>query len=402
MRAFIQIFSFDLVSKILLGLVGIALIHYMLPAEYAQYTLASSVVAVVAQTLVSSFNRIYIVGHEQLDLQGSAAPFLGVQLLIIAIIALLGIPAARMLDGVYWIVVALIVAQCLSDFAKTSFQQEMRFLSFSLVEFSRSLIFALAVAYLILVLHSSIKAWHALAVQAAALMLVFIVAFGRHLRISELLQIRRSIQLTRSVISGDYRFLFGYFFVLAFFSQVSVFVLRHVGSESMLASYGSAFRYYSLLLLALNAVHTILLPLVQKIETIEALDELYAKQWKMVLIFTPAVMLCAWISGWIIPIIDGGKYPSAILVFRILCISAIISFAMSPQANLIMKFRDFKFLFILITGTTIANVVLCLILIPLWKEVGAAIATLLAYGVVNVSMYLRANKHKNKLRCNCP
>jgi hypothetical protein len=44
MRAFVQIFSFDLVSKVLLGLINIALIRYMPSSEYARYTMALAVI----------------------------------------------------------------------------------------------------------------------------------------------------------------------------------------------------------------------------------------------------------------------------------------------------------------------------------------------------------------------
>ena len=58
MRTVVQVFSFDIVSKVFLGIIGIVIIRYMPAGQYAGYTLATSVVAVVAGTLASSFNTI--------------------------------------------------------------------------------------------------------------------------------------------------------------------------------------------------------------------------------------------------------------------------------------------------------------------------------------------------------
>ena len=45
------------------------------------------------------------------------------------------------------------------------------------------------------------------------------------------------------IVRGEYRYLFGYFFLLAFFLQVDVFMLNVLSSRNEVATYGSAFRY---------------------------------------------------------------------------------------------------------------------------------------------------------------
>ena len=67
------------------------------------------------------------------------------------------------------------------------------------------------------------------------------------------------VRYGHELLRGDYTFLFAYFFVLGLFTQTDIFMLKIVGDADMLASYGSAFRYYSILSLALGAVHAVLL-----------------------------------------------------------------------------------------------------------------------------------------------
>ena len=397
MRALVQVFSFDVVSKVFLGILGIVIIRYMPEDQYARYTLAISVVTVVTSTLASSFNRVYVVGYERLGLKSALSSFIGLQIWCIAILVVLTFHFRSHLDGVYWFVVALAFAKCLSDFCKTAFQQQLKFLPLSIIELARSVLFAVVLMTLIYVVGYHIQAWQALLAQALALFCVFFVALGRRIEPLALLKVGQTARLAGTVIRGEYRYLFGYFFVLAFFSQTDVFMLDSLGTKKMLATYGSALRYYTLLLLALNAVHVVLLPLISQVRTVAELDEIYAKQLKMVMVFAPLALLGGWLAQWIMPWADKGKYPGAVPVFRILAVSAIISFLFSPHANVVMRFNDFKFLFLLIGGGLLLNVALNFALIPPLAEIGAAGATLIAAGGVNFLTFLRARKHRLSL-----
>src|SRR5665648_379128 len=108
MKTIVQVFSFDLVSKILIGLFSIILIRYMPAVEYAKYTFAIAIIVVVSQTLASSFNRIYIVGYEHFNLKESHLSFLGCQLIGIGVLILISIPFQSKYNGIYWMIVGLV------------------------------------------------------------------------------------------------------------------------------------------------------------------------------------------------------------------------------------------------------------------------------------------------------
>ena len=165
-----------------------------------------------------------------------------------------------------------------------------------------------------------------------------------------------------------------------------------LGDNSMLATYGSAFRYYSILSLALGSVHVVLLPMIQQASNDQELFEVFAKHKKMILMFIPAVLLAGWLAQWAIPFIDNGKYPGAVLSFRILCVSAIISFAFSPHVNLIMRFERFRFLFYLICIALALNAAINMLLIPKFGAAGVAFATLISAAAVNIPIYFQSKR----------
>jgi O-antigen/teichoic acid export membrane protein len=294
----------------------------------------------------------------------------------------------------YWLIVISIIAACFSDFGKTIFQQELAFFKFSIIEFSRTVCFGVSLVGIMYYLRYNLKAWHPIFLQAVSMFIVFFVALRRRFRVSGLFKVKDSLFLGSSILKGDYRYLFGYFVLVALFVQVDVFMLKAIGVEIDLATYGAAFRYYALVSLGLGAVHVVLLPLIQKVRSRGELEGIFARHLRMVLVFGVAVLFCAWVSKWIIPWVDKGKYPDAVLVFRILAISAIISFAFSPHANLIFRFEDFKFLFTLICISLALSVGLNYFFIPILGAIGSAIASLIAYCCINGTIYVRARKFR--------
>lgn len=393
MKAVLQVFSFDFGSKIMLGILGMLLIRYLPQAEYAAYTFALSLVAFSSQSLVASFNRIYIVAHQKLRLKNTEMSFLALQLLLVAGLAVLGMPLSFSLGSLYWIVVVLAAATCLSEFSKTFFQQDLKFLTFSLIEFFRSLLFFCSTLLLMIYLQQDeLTAGAILVLQSAALLGVSMWAIGNKFGNLKKAVFSEIARFSGEIIKGEYRYLFAYFFVLGIFTQADIFMLSILGDSNMLATYGSAFRYYSILSLALGSVHVVLLPMIQKAANDHELFAVFARHEKMILMFIPVVLLAGWVAQWLIPFIDNGKYPGAVLSFRILCISAIISFAFSPHVNLVMRFERFRFLFLLICIALVLNVAINMALIPKFGSAGVAFATLVSAAAVTIPIYFQSKK----------
>ncbi len=387
-RPVILVFSADLASKILLGLVWLLMIRYLPPQEFALLTLATATATVASHMLGASINRIYILSSPDAG-TGSPAPLIIFQLGILFLLGVGGLPFSDALGGTAYALTLLLASGILlSDFGKTVYQKQLRFSVFSMIELTRSALVAAALVALVMHLESDAQAWQVLAVQALALWSVSVIALSRHVTIRAALDLSRCASLLRPVFAAGHGYLFGYFFVLAFFSQIDIFMLKALSDHETLASYGSAARYYQLLSLALGAVHAVFLPTMQKLETREALNAFFSRHLRMLLVFAPAVGACALSAHFILPWIDLGRYPEAIPVFQILALSAIISFAFSPHVNLVFTHRRFRFLFALIVVALAINVVLNSLLIPAFGGRGAALATLIASACVTIPIFV--------------
>lgn len=397
MKSSFQVFAFSILSKGLLGAMSIVFIRFMPEGQYALYTLSISVAAIITQSLAMSFNRIYIVGYRNLNLASDFTSFLSFQILIVVIVIGLMSPFVGYLNGTYWFVAALILATCLSEFAKTIFQKELKFIRFSMVELARTVAFVGIIVILFYGVRHDLRAWQVLLSQATAMFLVSAVVIRERLYVRGLLRIDEAVKLILAVMKRGYKYLFGYFFLLAFFAQISVLTLNILASDQDLATFGSALRYASLFALALAAVQAVLLPKVQAAREVSELDDIFAEHRRTVPLIVLVALFGGWVSQWVIPWIDMGKYPEAIPVFRILTISAVLSFTCSPYVNLLMRFQDFKFLFTLISVALIVSIGVNVALISLLGPTGAAIATLITVGGVSSSQFVRSRWHRKSL-----
>lgn len=392
MKAIAQVFGFDIISKVILAVVSMLLIRFMPKSEYATYTFAISAVTLVTQLLSGSFNRIYIVGYQTLNLKEESSLFLLFQLTILSVISLLFWFAPGIPSQVYFLGVGLAFAISLSEFAKTTLQQEMRFLQFSLAEIARSSLFLVAVGIAIYMSGDHLSVSQVLLGQTFAMFSVFLAWYLGRISWGDLLRVRAATRKFKTVVFGRYKHLLVYFLMIAGFSQMDVFMLKILSDDSGLATYGSAFRYYAVLLLSLNAIHTVLLPAVQKMSSREEWHGVVRRINILLLVFLPIVILLAWGAEFLIPFIDNGKYPGAILVFRILAVSALFSLAFSPHVNLLMRFEDFRFLAILISIALGVGIIINVLLIPYYGPAGAAVTTFLTAGLVNFSIFMRSGR----------
>jgi len=390
MKAVLQVLSLDVIGKALLAIMTLLLIRFMAAEQFATYTLALAFVAVVSQTLATTFNRIYIVGHRSLALAPDFGALLGLQLLTIVAVWTLLIPFRPRPESAFWLALALTLGTCTIDFGKTALQQEHKFFPFSLVELARATAVFLSAVTLISLLRERVQAWQILSVQAAVMFVVFLLIFGRRLHVKDIVALDRARYLGLRMMRGEYRFLFIYFALVALLGQTAVFALKLLSTDRQLAAFGAAFRYYALLSLALNAVHVVLLPLVQNSASRQALDAVFGQQKKALAVFVPAVVAGMVVAAWVLPWIDRGKYPAAVPVFQILSLSAIVSFAFSPHVNLLLRYEEFRFLCRLTMLAIALHLLLAYVLVGRWGAVGAGWSATAAFALLNGWIYVRA------------
>jgi len=392
MRHFVQVLSVDILAKLALGAVAIALIRFMPVGEYALLTLAVSAAGLAAQVISAGVNRIYIVGFDRHALAGKVEPLLALQLAGIAAVALVALPFSGAFGGLYHVVAALAGAMVISEFSKTYYQRELRFTRYSVIEFGRTAAQGVAIAGVLLVYGENLDAAAVLWAQVGALALAFCAALYPVLRWQGFADMSSAAALVRNVAAGPYALLFVYFSMIAVFSQVDVVLVRWLADDQVLASYGAALRYYGLLSLALGAVHAVLLPAIQQARSGQELDRLYAQHFRLVLVFAPLVVLAGVGAGWVMPWVDHGRYPDSVTAFRVLAISAVVSFGFSPHVNLLMKLERFRFLVALVVLALGVNVVMLLLLVPRYGSIGASVGMLIAAACVTIPIYFESRR----------
>lgn len=394
-----QVFSADLVSKFMLGVTALLSIRYIVdPAQYALFTLAVSAVTLTSQVLASSFNTIFIVAADKLGLAEGPSRFLAFQLLTVLLLGALALPVAGRVGWVYPLGVCLALGYCMSEFSKSQSQHALDFRRFTRIELARSGLFLAGQLALIAAAGFQMMAWEVLAVQTASLWVVFFLFMRTRVTSRQILDVRAGIEVARKVLRSPFRLLFVQSALVAVLMQTDVWMLKALGDLHAVATYGSAYRYYTLAMMVSASMWAILLPVVQRAPNADALDVLFRKQLGVLARIAPVVVILAAAAPWWIPLVDAGRYPGAVPVFRILSASALISVAFSPHMSVLLRFEDFRFTVAAASAALGIALVLHWILIPRFGEVGAAVATICAFLVFNGSAYGRSRYHRARLR----
>lgn len=395
----IRVFSSDLVSKVLLGATALLSIRFMAdPSQYALLTLAVAAVTLTSQVLATSFNTIFVIAADKLDLADAPARFLAFQLVAVLLVGVAIAPFARSAGIVFPIGLILATGYCLSEFSKSQSQHALDFRRFTKIELTRSGLFLTGQVVLIALVGRHLMAWQVLSVQALSLWLVFVLFMRTRVPWRGIINVRSGFLVARTVLGSPFRVLFAQSALIALLMQTDVWMLKALASDEVVAAYGSAYRYYTLAMMVSTSLWSILLPVVQRATTADALERLFRKQLRIWAMLAPVVILIAIAAPWWIPMVDEGRYPDAVRSFQILSVSALLSVAFSPHMSVLLRFEDFAFTVGAAAVALLAAIALNALLIPHWGAVGAAWATLCAFLILNGSAFLRSRHHRQRLR----
>ncbi len=389
MRAIFQVFMTEVLGKVLMGLFAIILIRELPTRSFADYTFATSIVGMASGLLTASFNRIYIVGYESLSIAKNQASFLGIQFLITLLMLLAFLPFWSASSILLLSTFAMIGGNCLFVFATTVVQQKEEFGKFAAAKFAHSMLMILALLA-VLRLWSLQEAWQPLILRAGVMAVIFAVFVGRGIHWPGILKIDAAWTTIYAVYQQGFGLLFLYHAVMAVFANVNIFLLKALVPSYDLATFGAGYRYYFLIFLASSSLKSVFLPRIQKATSTPEVDSIFQQHRRLLAAYIPLAILAAILAPYVLPLLDNGKYPEAVGIFQILCLSAILSFALSPYMTLMMKKKDFHFLTLAASLGTIGSILISYALIRLAGSMGAAVATLLAYGGFNFAIYLRA------------
>lgn len=393
MKTIFKVFSADMAAKIIAMITTILLIRYMSDTNYAAYTIFVASTNIFNQIAISSFGKMYIVDHNSLE--GKESTLLFVEIILSILIV-----------GVFWFIqpvvrsnvfalVLLMVSTCVFGYARILYQQQCKFRIYTILEIIRVTSFLSIIVGCHYIVKTELSSILVIIFQTVSLILCIPFIWKKKTKIN-LLKKKDFKSLFKFLLQKEQIYLFIYATLMAVLLQIDVLALKTWSTDYNVSTYSSAFKYYNMMLLLLNTVNSVLLPKISSEEDYKIIKKMYKQQDILSFVLLIGIIAAIIIAPYILPIIDGGKYPKAIGVFRILCVSAILSFWGSPYNNLLIKEKKYFSICIRFIMGIVVAIVGNYILIPAVGVNGTAIVTLTSYGIVNISSRVHAKRIINE------
>jgi O-antigen/teichoic acid export membrane protein len=398
MKQFLLTFFGSAGARLLNGITMLVCIHYLTGTELASLTITISVVSAVSSMVTTPLNHIYILSDFNSRAPGSVGGFLKLQLSIAGGICVIAFPMGFVVGALVPLSAVWLVALIALEFSRSYRQARMEFGLYGLYELSRTGTILAALLLVIYMIPSVPTATMVIGINAIITIIVSTFAVWPIFKKNIVSTKTIPLPSFRSMVKNPYFTMVCYFVIISLFSQIDVLILSIIASPEVTATYGSALRYYQLLLIALGATHVILLPAIKQAHDSTAVGRIFAEYRKTAYLISAVIALSVVFAHIFIPIVDGGKYPDAINTFRILAFSAGISMLCSPYVSVLLSKQDFKFLLAVAAAALVFDVILLVPLIANWSSIGAAIATLVGTSFVTVPIAVRAQTYLGRIR----
>lgn len=193
-----------------------------------------------------------------------------------------------------------------------------------------------------------------------------------------------------------------YCIFLTLFDQIGFIIMSSVSTDMDISVYGIALKYYSIMLMLLQSLKTVIRIKTSKKEFVDNANTRSSfsinwlkKSWKL----SVALFVVAQITvGFIFPVLNGSGYDAAIPVFRILLIGVSISYIFAPNVGIMMAAKRHKLLCLIAFCCFSISCVLCFTLIPTIGAIGASISTVVSNAILNITcslIIIYSGKHSN-------
>lgn len=185
--------------------------------------------------------------------------------------------------------------------------------------------------------------------------------------------------------------LVGYFLLISLISQIDILTMTRFFPKTELAIYGVALRYYSMGLVFLGSINSVLLPKFSHVDMQQPdRQRTFTINWIKIssLLIVPIIIIISQGKPLFIWI-NGSKYENAFIILIVFLFGLWLSFMFSPLTNILISRGNFRYLFLAGILATIFCLVGNLIMVPLWGGIGAAIITVITHNLVLQTLVLR-------------
>jgi O-antigen/teichoic acid export membrane protein len=184
-------------------------------------------------------------------------------------------------------------------------------------------------------------------------------------------------------------------------AYLDLFLVAALLNDVAVAAYGAALRYVSIVMGPVPAMVSVLRVRTAQSDMIDSDEAQIAmmKRWaKQTAPPALAILGAAAIAAiWVIPLIDGGRYPDSVPIFQILLVTAFAQFVTLPNSSLLIAQERYTSLAWVNTAAVCLNVVVATVAAELFGVVGIAVAgALVAIGQVCTVTFLAANPGRRR------
>lgn len=391
---YVKVYIFDMIAKCLSALISIFIIRILTVNDYSDYTFFFSISSFLSGILGSGIGLAYTTYAVELREKSIHADALLFREMIKKLLFIY--PA---LSAVCFIVIVLFVGRntitvfmgilygmllSFNQIMIVFFQARKEYIVAGLVSNIKSILLSIILAVILLNENSNI--WMVYSVYVLTILVSMIVSYcliHKNIKRIEEESVAK-YSLKNMLKDGIWTIL--YMFAISAFNQVDVMMLKKYTDDTAVASYGVAFKYYSLVISMLPAIQVVLRVNSSGSEMKDPqLRRSKVIQWtKKITPFALLLMVVGIVGAKIFfPIINGRQYDSAIYAFDVLILGAALSYITAPNVSIMVGARKQKVLFILASISFVSNVVGNYIFIPSGGIIAAAIATIVAHFILN-------------------
>jgi O-antigen/teichoic acid export membrane protein len=377
LRNFLHVAGGDVASKALLLAANLLLIRVLPVTEYAQFSLLLTAVLLGYQLACAPLERLLIAEHAQVA--PLALPLLG----LFGAVALLAMALwlGRGSSGTgHALALAGIALLSLYQLGRIALQQRQEFLRFAASEVARNGLWlaALLGAVALGLATAPLAIGLLLAATALAGLLAGTWTALRSLppRAQAAHGVAESVWRARHVV--------GYSLLGSVLAFLPMLLASHGDDALRDATYGAALRYQAVLGMAVYAFNTILLPaMAQQPREAQRRQARLGAALRLLALALAAYAVAGAAVVAVMPLVDQGRYPALPLVFALIGLAPVLSFAATPAVNALLLAGRAKWILGWMLGGLGAALAAYFATRAAAAMLAPALATVAAYLVVN-------------------
>jgi O-antigen/teichoic acid export membrane protein len=407
-RGFATTFAVDLLTKVIGAATVVILIRGLSVNDYAYVTLFLTLAQFAGSAAGGGVRTRYL--REEAERvsralgESAEEPFLrsivrtavilvGLGILAVPIVRAIGLAADHIgATAFVSFAIAFAAGVAASELAIARYQARRRFFAAGLVTAARAA--ALLAAALLIVLTGE-------SIIAISLWLVTsMVVVGAATTVTPLLRaaVERTGSLRAIQFNHEELWLSLYYVAAAGFAYVDVMVAGALLDAQQVASLGASLRYLAIVQSPIPALGAVLRVRTAQVDVLDSVVNQRAMilGWLKRSTLPAAVFVgvVAVLAPFVIPYLDGGKYPDSVVALQIFLLTALSAYLTAPAVSILMAQRRYAFLALTYGAALLLNTVGDIAVAPAFGIVGIAIVSSTVYLAIDAILIVSALRHE--------